>query len=182
MELTKNEIEIADRYVSKRERQLAQWPHRRWLILGIFSVIALVGYLAVRDGMRTIHDDSATDSQVDRAIGEAPPPDLEQRWVVGTMLKISKILESRYQVVTYALMEVAVGYLQVLSGAIMVCLVILRWNIGERDALICKLLRAKLQELEQGAAPNSRPPPQSPALPAVQSSDSRRTTSSGGCG
>ncbi len=40
MELTKSEIEVADRYLSKRERQLAQWPHRRWLIVAIFSVEA----------------------------------------------------------------------------------------------------------------------------------------------
>ena len=44
MQLTKSEIEIADRYISKRERQLAQWPLRRWLMLVIFSVFALVGY------------------------------------------------------------------------------------------------------------------------------------------
>lgn len=182
MELTKSEIEIADRYISKRERQLARWPHRRWLILAIFSVFALVGYRTASDGMRSIHDDKATDLQVSRAFGEAPPPGQEHRWAVGTMIKIGKILELRHQVVTYALMEVAVGFMQILSGAIMVCLTILRWNTGERDALICKLLRAKLQEFEHDAPPNSRPPSQSSASPEVQSSDSRRTPSSGGCG
>ena len=182
MELTKSEIEIADRYISKRERRLAQWPLRRWLILVIFSVFALIGYRNVSDGMRSIDDDKATDIQVSLAIGGDPPPGLEQRWVVGTMLKISKILESRYQVVTYALMQVALGYIEILLGAIMVCLTILRWNTGERDALICKLLRAKLQELEQDAAPHSHPPPQSPASPEVPSSDAERTPPSGGCG
>ncbi|MDB6123187.1 MAG: hypothetical protein JWQ71_2180 [Pedosphaera sp.] len=182
MELTKSEIEIADRYISKRERQLAQWPHRRWLILVIFSVGMLLGYRNHSDGMRSINDDKATDLEVSRALGDGPPPGLERRWAVGAMLKISKILELRHQVVTYSLMQVDVGVMQFLAGAIMVCLAILRWNTGERDALICKLLRGKLQELEQDAAPNSRPPSQLPASPEVQSSDSRRTTSSGGCG
>ena len=182
MELTKNEIEIAARYLSKRERQLAQWPHRRWLILAIFSVFALLGYRAVNDGMRSIHDDKAADLQVSRAVGAPPPPGQEQRWLVGTMLKLGTILEARYQVVTYALMEVALGYVQILLGASMVCLVISRWNTGERDALICKLLRGKLQELEQDAAPNSRRTGQLPASPEVQSSDSPRTTSSGSYG
>ncbi len=35
---------------------------------------------------------------------------------------------------------------------------------------------------EQGAPPNSRPPSQFPASPEVQSPDSQRTSSSGGCG
>lgn len=182
MELTKREIEIADRCISKRERQLAQWPLRRWLILVIFSVSMLLGYINVGDGMRSIDDDRATDLQVDRSLGEGPPPGLEKPWIVGSMMKISKILESRYQLVTYATMQVAVGYIQLIAGAIMVCLTILRWNVGERDALICKLLRAKLQELEQNAAPNSRPPAQSPASPEVQPSNSPRTPSSGGRG
>ena len=155
MELTKSEIEIADRYILKRERQLAQWPYRRWLILAIFSGMMLFGYRYVSDGMRSIGDDKATDSQVSRAVGEDPPPGLEHLWIVGSMMKISKILELRYQVVTYAFMQVALGYIQLISGAIMVCLTILRWNKGKRDALLCKLLRGKLQELEQDGAGNS---------------------------
>lgn len=157
MELTKNEMEIADRYISKRERQVAQWPHRRWLMLAIFSVSMLIGCLIQSDGMRSINDDKATDLEVSRALGDGPPPGLEQRWVVGAMMKIGKIHELRYQAVTYALMQVALGYVQLISGVVMVCLTVLRWNTGERDALICKLLRAKLHELKQHAAPNNRP-------------------------
>ncbi|SRR5258708_5591245 len=182
MELTKSEIAIAGRWISKRERQLAQWPHRRWLIPAIFTVFALLGYRSVRDGMRSIDDDKTTDSYVSAAIGEAPPPGLEQRWAVGTMLKVAKLLEVRQQEVAYALMEVAVGYVEILLAAVMVCLVILRLNTRERDALICKLLRGKLQELEQDAAPNSRRAGQLPALPDIQACDSQRAPSSGGCG
>jgi len=182
MDLTKNEIEIADRYISKRERQLAQWPRTRWLIVAIFLVFALLGYRSVSDGMRTIHDDKSTDMDVSRALGEGPPPGEERRWTIGAMMKMGKLLELRYQVVTFALMEVALGYVQILLAVIMLCLVILRSNTVERDALICKLLRSKLQELQQVVAPNSRPPSQLPALPPVQSSDSQRTSSSGGCG
>jgi hypothetical protein len=156
MELTKKDIEIADRYISKREKQLAQWPYKRWLILALFLGFALLGYRTVNDGMRTIQDDKATDAEVRRELGEGPPPGLEQRWVVGAMLKIGKIHELRYQMITYSLMEVALGYVGLISAVIMVCLIILRWNTGERDALICKLLRGKLQELEQDAARNSR--------------------------
>jgi hypothetical protein len=182
MKLTKSDIEIADRCISKRERQLAQWPHRRWLLLAMFSVFTLVGYRIVSDGVRSIHDDKATDLQVSRAVGEAPPPGQEHLWAFGAMMKISKILELRHQVVTNALIEVALGSIPFLGGAIMVCLTILRWNTGERDVLICKLLRGKLQELEQDTAPNSRPPSQFPSSPEVQSFDSQRTSSSGGCG
>ena|SRR5436190_5846198 len=182
MELTKREIEIAGRYISKREKQLAQWPLNRWLILAIFLVFGLLGYRGVRDGMRDIHDEKTIDSDVSDTIGAAPPAGLEQRWAVGTQLKIAKLLELRQQVVADSLIQVALGYVELLSAAIMVCLVILRSKTVERDALICKLLRGKLRELEQDAAPNSRPPSQSPPSPEVQSSDSRRTTSSGGCG
>jgi hypothetical protein len=148
MELTKNEIEIADRYISKRERQLAQWPHKRWLIIVIFSVIALLGYRTSIDGLRTIQNDRAADAQVDHAIGGPPPPGLEQRWITGSMMKISKILDLRYQEMTYAMLQVTLGYVEVLTALSMVTLTILRWNTGERDALICKLLRWKLQEFE----------------------------------
>jgi hypothetical protein len=91
--------------------------------------------------------------------------------MIGSMMKISKILETRYQVVTYATMQVALGYVQVIAGAIMVFLTILRWNAGERDALICKLLRWKLQDLEQDAAPTNRPPSRFPSPPELQPSD-----------
>jgi hypothetical protein len=157
MELTKNEIEIADRYLSKRERQVAQWPRRRWLFLAIYSVFALLGYLVLSDGERDIQDDKATDIQVSQALEKDPPPGLEHRWAVGCMLKISKILESRHQVVTASLIEAAIGCMWLISGASMVCLIIVRWNRAERDALICKLLRGKLQELEQDAASNGGP-------------------------
>ena len=161
MKLTKSEIEIADRYISKRERQLAQWPLRRWLMLVIFSVFALVGYRNVSVGERDIQDDKATDMQVSQALEKDPPPGLEHRWAVGSMLKVSKILELRHQVVSYALMQVAWGTVWLLSGVIMVVLTILRWNTGERDALICKLLRGKLQELQQVDRTNSNAAPSS---------------------
>src|SRR5438876_726793 len=147
MELTKRETEIADRNISKRERQLAQWPIRRWLIVVIFSVLALYGYRNVRDGEQSIQDDKATDLEVSRSLGEGPPPGLERLWVMGAIRKTAKVLELRYQVVTYALIQVAMGYVVLLGGACMVALTIVRWNTGERDALICKLLRTKLQEL-----------------------------------
>jgi hypothetical protein len=154
MELTKREIAIADRYLSKREKQLAQWPLKRWLMLAMFLVFTLVGYRNINDGLRSINEDKAIDLQVSLAIGGNPPPGQEQRWVVGSMMKIAKVLESRYQVVAYALMQVTLGYIGVLLGVTMLILTILRWNTGERDALICKLLRGKLQELEQVAHPD----------------------------
>ncbi|HWQ91759.1 MAG TPA: hypothetical protein VN673_08810 [Clostridia bacterium] len=179
MKLTKGEIKIAERCISKREKQLAQWPRKRWVLLTIYSVLMLIGYLIVNDGKRSIYDDRATEAQVSRALGEGPPPGLEHRWAVGTMMKISTILEARHQLVTLSLMEMAAGFMPFISGLAMVCIIILRWNTGERDALICKLLRAKLQELEPDAARNSRPSSQLQASPEVQSSDSLRTPSSG---
>jgi hypothetical protein len=157
MKLTKSEIEIADRYISKRERQLAQWPRRRWLLLVIYLLLALLGYGILSHGDRSIRDDKAMDMQVSQALEKDPPPGLEHRWAVGCMMKISKILEARHQVVTASLIEVVIGFMWLISGVSMVCLIILRWNRGERDALICKLLRGKLQELEPGAAPNGGP-------------------------
>lgn len=149
MELTKSEIEIADRYLSKREKQLAQWPRNRWVMLIIFLVFALVGYLNMRSGEQSIQDDKATDMQVSQALEKTPPPGLEHRWAVGSMLKISKILELRHQMVTSALTQIVIGYVILISNIGMMVLIIVRWNTGERDALICKLLRGKLQELER---------------------------------
>lgn len=66
-------------------------------------------------------------------IGATPPPGLKQRWAVGTMLKIARLLELRQQVVAYSLMEVAVGFILILGGVSMGCLIIMRWNTGERE-------------------------------------------------
>ena len=158
MKLTKSEIEIAERCISKREKQLAQWPRKRWLILAIFSAFILLGYYVMKDGMRSINDDKATESDVSRALGEGPPAGLEYQWAVGTMMKISKILEARHQIVSVSLMEMAIGSVQFVGGVAVICFTIRRWNIGERDALICKLLRWKLNDFEQDTAPISRPP------------------------
>ena len=148
MELTKREMEIAERCLSKRERQLARWPFSRWLLVAGYSVFALIGYRIASDGERDINNDKAL--VVDRAFfGKDPLPEQEHLWAMGSMIKLSKVLELRHQEVTYSLMQVAVGSMWVLSGVIMVCLTIVRWNNGERDGLICKLLRGKLQELEQ---------------------------------
>src|SRR4051812_12881036 len=124
MELTKSEIAIADRYISKRERQLAQWPLRRWLMLAVFSVMALYGYRNVSLAERDIQDDKATDLEVSRSLGEGPPPGLERLWMMGAVRKTAKVLELRYQVVTYALIHAAVGYMVLLGGACMVALTI----------------------------------------------------------
>ena len=182
MELTKSEIGIADRCLSKREKQVAQWPRKRWVLLTIYSVLMLSGFLILNDGKRSIYDDQATEAQVSRALGEGPPPGLEHRWAVGSMRKISTILEARHQVVTLSLIELAVGFMWFISGLSMLCIIILRWRTGERDALICKLLRAKLQELAPDAASTSRSSSPLLASPEVQSTDSLRTPSSGGCG
>jgi hypothetical protein len=152
MELTKSEIEIADRHIAKRERELAQWPRRRWVLLVVYSVFMIVGCLIVMDGHRTIYDDQSMEAEMRRALGKGPPPGLEERWAVGAMMKITTILEVRHQIVTVSLLQMAAGFLPFISGLSMVTIVILRWNGGERDALICKLLRAKLRELEQDAA------------------------------
>jgi hypothetical protein len=146
MELTKSEIEIADRWISKRERQLAQWPHRRWLMLAMFSVFTFFGYRIASDGMRSIHEDKTIDLQVSLAIGGDPPLGQEQRWLAGSMMKIAKVLETRYQVVTYAMMQVVLGYMMLISNIGMMALIILRWKTGERDTLICKILRSRLAE------------------------------------
>ena len=92
MELTKSELQIADRYLSKREKQVAQWPQRRWLMLILYSVMMYIGFHVERDGMRGISDDRAMDLALNRALGEDPPPGMEHRWLVGSMMKISKIL------------------------------------------------------------------------------------------
>lgn len=149
MELTKHELEIADRHLSKREKQLANWPRTRWLMLVIFLVMVFIGYRNLRDGMRTIDDDKTMDMQVRQSLEKDPPPGLEHRWSVGCMLKISKVLELRHQEVTYSLMQVGLGYVQSILAVTFLSLTILRWNRTERDALICKLLRGRLEELKQ---------------------------------
>jgi len=155
MELTKSEITIADRHLSKRERELAQWPRKRWVMLVVYSVFMLVGGLIILSGQRTINDDQSMEAEMRRALGKGPPPGLEERWAVGSMMKITTILEVRHQLVTLSLLQMAAGFLPFISGLAMVTIVILRWNAGERDALICKLLRAKLRELEPSAATKS---------------------------
>jgi hypothetical protein len=153
MELTKSELEIAERHLAKRERELAQWPRKRWVMLVVYSVAMLVGVLIVNGGKRSIYEDQNMEAEFRRALGkEGPPPGMEERWLMGSILKIGNVMEVRHQVVTLSLMQMAVGCLPFFSGLTMVTIVILRWNGGERDALICKLLRAKLRELEQTAA------------------------------
>lgn len=153
MELTKSEQEIAERHITKRERELAQWPRRRWVLLVVYSVAVLIGCLIVNEGRRTIYEDQSMEAEMRRALGKGPPPGLEERWAVGSMMKITSILEVRHQLVTLSLLQMAAGFLPFISGLTMVTIVVLRWNGGERDALICKLLRAKLRELEQDTAP-----------------------------
>jgi hypothetical protein len=123
-------------------------------MLAMFSLFALVGYRIASDGMRSIDEDETIDLQASLAIGGYPSPDREQRWVVGSMMKIAKVLESRYQVVTYAMIQIGLGYMIFVSDIGMMVLIILRWNAGERDALICKLLRGKLRELQQADRTN----------------------------
>lgn len=179
MQLAKHEIELAERHIAKREKQLAQWPVKRWVILVLFTVSAFIGYRNVADGTRGIQDDRATDLQLRQSLEKTPPPGLEYRWAVGSMLKVSKILELRHQVVSYSLMQIGLGYVQLLLGITMITIVVLRWEPNARDALICKLLRWQLEELKPRAAPNNPPSAQSPASPEIQPSGSPPTHPAG---
>ena len=61
-----------------------------------------------------------------------------------------------------------------------------RVELGEKEKEkftdIFSSLQLLREDVEPDAAPNSRPPSQLPNSPAVPSSDSQRTSSSGGCG
>ena len=70
--------------------------------------------------------------------------------------------------------------LGMIMGAVMIGFALRDWYGSPTRTLLLRLLEE--HQAEPGAAPNSRPPSQLPTSPEVQSPDSQRTPSSGGCG
>ncbi|MEY4386644.1 MAG: hypothetical protein RLY20_1927 [Verrucomicrobiota bacterium] len=153
MELTPHDLEIAERHIAKREKELAEWPRKRWRLLIIYSLLMLVGVRLVLDGLSTLIHDDAVEVDVKRVLSKGPTPGLQERWVMGAMIKVSTILEARHEIAILSLGQIIAGLMPFTACGSMVGIILLRWKDGERDALICKLLRMKLRELEQGGAP-----------------------------
>jgi hypothetical protein len=66
--------------------------------------------------------------------------------MVGTFRKAAIILEMRFQLYKFSVLEMTMGLLAIAMGIFAITYSVLRWNKGPEQRLIAKLLRAKWEE------------------------------------
>ena len=146
MRLTEKETVLAENLLSCYEKRTASWPRRRWVWLAIAIAGICSGAYWFLESWIAIKGEASY--EITRVIksGEEPTSEEAHLWAVGSMLKVAKILELRQKMLFFAYLDATGGLLAGLSSACFLGIIIHRWNIDERDALICKVLRAKWQD------------------------------------
>jgi hypothetical protein len=146
MKLTEKEIFLAETLLSRYEKRTTSWPRRRW----VFLVIAIAGicvgaYLFLESW---IEINSEASYEISRILESDDKPTFEEAhlWAVGSMLKVAKLLELRHQMLVFMYLEATSGFLIGVFSISLLVIIIRRWNMDERDALICKVLRAKWED------------------------------------
>ena len=95
-----------------------------------------------------IEINSEASYEISKIIESDEKPTLEEAhlWAVGSMLKVAKVLELRQKMLVLIYLEATSGFLIGVSSICLLGIIIMRWNKDERDALICKVLRAKWED------------------------------------
>lgn len=146
MELTEKEIVLAENLLSRYEKRTASWPRRRWVWLAIAIAGICIGAYWSLESWFALNSEASY--EISRIIGSDEKPTLEEAhlWAVGSMLKVAKLLELRHQMLVFIYLEATSGFLIGVFSIGLLGIIIRRWNMDERDALICKVLRAKWQD------------------------------------
>ncbi|MHC4547048.1 MAG: hypothetical protein ACYTDW_19715 [Planctomycetota bacterium] len=146
MQLTEKEIVLAENLLGRYEKRTASWPRRRWVWLAIAIAGICVGAYCFLESWIAISGEASY--EITRVIksDEEPTPEEAHLWAVGSILKVAKILELRQKMLLFAYLEATIGLLMGLPSACFLGIIIHRWNIDERDALISKALWAKWRD------------------------------------
>jgi len=146
MRLTKKEIALAENLLSRYEKRTASWPRKRWVLLAMTIAGIFIGAYWFLDSWNAISGEASYEITNIIKSDEEPTPEEAHLWAVGSMLKVAKILELRHQMLIFVYLEATISSLLIFFCICTLGIIIQRWNINERDALICKILRAKWQD------------------------------------
>ncbi len=146
MQLTEKEIVLAEELLNRYEKKTASWPRNRWVCVSIAIAGIFVGSYWFIESLTAINSESSYEVTEIIKSGQEPTSEEAHLWAVGTMLKAAKILELRQKMLFFVYLDATTGLLTGLFSAAYLCIIILRWNNDKRDAIICKILRAKWQE------------------------------------
>jgi hypothetical protein len=146
MRLTEKEIVLAENLLSRYEKRTASWPRRRWVLLVIAIAGICIGAYWFLECWIAINSEASYDITKIIKSGEKPTSEEAHLWAVGSMLKVAKILEIKQQMLIFIYLEATSSVMIMVSCACFLAIIIQRWNIDERDTLICKILRAKWQD------------------------------------
>lgn len=146
MRFSEKEIALAEALLRRYEKRAASGPRRRcvWMMIAIAGICC--GSYGFVESLAVVRCEASYDITKVIKSGEEPTYEEAHLWAVGSMLKIAKILELRQKMLFFAYLDANVSLLVGLSSACLLGIIIQRWNIYERDVLICKILRAKWQE------------------------------------
>jgi len=146
MKLSEKETVLAENLLSRYEKRTASWPRRRWVWLAIAIAGICIGAYWSLESWFALNSEASY--EITKIIGSDKKPTLEEAhlWAVGSMLKVAKLLELRHQMLVFMYLEATSGFLIGVFSIGLLVIIIRRWNIDERDALICKVLRTKWED------------------------------------
>jgi hypothetical protein len=143
--LSPKEKSVAEQHLAKFERHVRNWNRSRWLFLGLGILCLVAGSCEVflnwpgTDGLQSFVerlDSIEMPSEV--------PPDY---WFVGELRRTARFVELQYEMLSQQMMMFVIGILLFSGGVVHVSILLCRWNNGDRDAVLAKILRVKWNKL-----------------------------------
>jgi hypothetical protein len=151
--LSPKEKSVAERHLAKFERHAHNWNRSRWLLLAL-GILCLVGGSC--EVFLNWPGTDGLESFVERLdsieIPSEVPPDY---WFVGELRRTARFMELQYEMGASQLMMFVIGILFLFGGIVHISILLCRWNNGDRDAVLAKILRAKWNEFTVSESANS---------------------------
>jgi hypothetical protein len=146
MKLTEKETVLVERLLNCYEKKTASWARKRWVLLGLAIIgICASAYVAI-SAFADLRSQASYDIVEVIESDKSLTQENAHLWAVGMMVKIAKIFELRQEMLVLIYLEATSGFLIGVFSICLLVIIIRRWNMDERDALICKVLRAKWQD------------------------------------
>ena len=146
MRFTEEETILIERLLSCYEKKTASWNHKRWVVLALAIIGVCAGAYVVIGAFVDLSGQASYDMVKTVESDKSLTPENAHLWAAGTMVKIAKISELRQGILFYTTVDAFAGIACLFICAFFSCIIINRWNNDKRDAIICKILRAKWQD------------------------------------
>jgi hypothetical protein len=155
VQLTEAERDFAERLLDRYEKSARNWPRTRFFCLLLGCFLLVWGSFLVARAITNARNLAAREVLSRDEVAQMPSGPRAELWLLGALLKATKIQSLRARHQLWLLMEASIGIVLDAMGIALLTLLAARWRTHERDLLLGKILRQKWEE--EFAAPARLP-------------------------